>query len=166
MARYARELPAKLQRDFTGAMKLLRDPIFQKLLVELPAPAAQLHQGRRLRRPRVVRCGSCATRLATSTSRRITWTRSRPSFARIRPRCEAIRILLDRPKEWGTEALAELKAKLAAAPERFTVDTLEKAHRLRYDKELVDIISMVKHAARDEEPLLTAEERVGRAFDG
>jgi type I restriction enzyme R subunit len=24
---------------------------------------------------------------------------------------------------------------------------------------------MVKHAARDEEPLLTAEERVGRAFD-
>src|SRR5207249_9147015 len=75
------------------------------------------------------------------------------------------RILLKRPKEWGTEALTELKSKLAAAPQRFTFDALEKAHRFRYDKELVDIISMVKHAARQEEPLLTAEERVGRAFD-
>ena len=29
---------------------------------------------------------------------------------------------------------------------------------------LVDIISMVKHAAREQEPLFTAEERVDRAF--
>ena len=78
---------------------------------------------------------------------------------------EAIRILLDRPKDWSTDALAELRTKLAAAPQRFTVDVLEKAHRIRYDKALVDIISMVKHAAREEEPLLTAEERVGKVFD-
>ena len=45
------------------------------------------------------------------------------------------------------------------------MDALEKAHRLRYDKALVDIISMVKHASRDREPLLTAEERVAKAFD-
>jgi type I restriction enzyme R subunit len=30
---------------------------------------------------------------------------------------------------------------------------------------MVDIISMVKRAAHEEEPLLTAEERVGRAMD-
>jgi type I restriction enzyme R subunit len=78
---------------------------------------------------------------------------------------EAIRILLDRPKGWSTQALAELKTKLVAAPLRFTVDRLEMAHRLRYDKALVDIISMVKHAARNAEPLLTAEERVARAFN-
>jgi type I restriction enzyme, R subunit len=78
---------------------------------------------------------------------------------------QAIRILLSRPKEWNTGALTELKARLAAAPQRFTVDALERAHRLRYDKALVDIISMVKHAARNEEPLLTAEERVDRAVD-
>lgn len=34
-----------------------------------------------------------------------------------------------------------------------------------YRKALVDIISMVKHAAHDREPLLTAQERVARAFD-
>ena len=78
---------------------------------------------------------------------------------------DAIKILLNRPKDWGTEALAELKAKLLTAPQRFTVDALEKAHKLRYDKALVDIISMVKHASRDREPLLTAEERVGKAFE-
>jgi len=77
---------------------------------------------------------------------------------------EAIRILLDRPQGWSTEALTELKGKLASAPERFTVENLQMAHRIRYAKALADIISMVKHAAREEEPLLTAEERVDRAF--
>ena len=77
---------------------------------------------------------------------------------------QAIRILLDRPKDWGTKALNELRQKLATTPERFTVDLLQKAHQFRYDKALVDIISMVKHAARDQEPLLTAQERVEQAF--
>ena len=39
------------------------------------------------------------------------------------------------------------------------------AHRERYNKALVDIISMVKHAAREEEPLCTAEQRIHRVFD-
>jgi type I restriction enzyme R subunit len=86
-------------------------------------------------------------------------------FVRDNPaKVQAIRILLDRPKDWGTKALNELRQKLATTPERFTVDLLQKAHQLRYDKALVDIISMVKHAARDQEPLLTAQERVERAF--
>jgi type I restriction enzyme R subunit len=54
--------------------------------------------------------------------------------------------------------------KLAATPERFDIRNLQKAHELHYRKALVDIISMIKHAARDGEPLLTAEERVERAF--
>lgn len=35
---------------------------------------------------------------------------------------------------------------------------------MRYGKALADIISMVKHAARDVSPLYTAAERVERAF--
>jgi len=35
---------------------------------------------------------------------------------------------------------------------------------MHYHKALVDIISMIKHAAKEGEPLLTAEERVERAF--
>jgi type I restriction enzyme R subunit len=41
---------------------------------------------------------------------------------------------------------------------------LQKARAIRYDKALADIIGIVKHAARNEEPLTTAAERVDRAF--
>ena len=78
---------------------------------------------------------------------------------------EAIGILLNRPADWGTDAIGELRKKLAATRYRFTVDNLQKAHEVRYHKALVDIISMVKHAAREEEPLFTAEERVHRVLD-
>ena len=57
-----------------------------------------------------------------------------------------------------------MKTKLASAPDGFTVESLQKAHQVCYKKSLVDIISMVKHAAREQEPLLTAAERVDRAF--
>jgi type I restriction enzyme R subunit len=78
---------------------------------------------------------------------------------------EAIEILLEKPQRWSTQALTELHQKLEATPQRFTRDNLQKAHKLRYNKALVDIISMIKHAVREEEPLYTAEERVHRAFD-
>ncbi|MFQ5804006.1 MAG: type I restriction-modification enzyme R subunit C-terminal domain-containing protein [Candidatus Methylomirabilales bacterium] len=81
-------------------------------------------------------------------------------FVRENPdRIEAIRILLNRPVEFRTEHLKELRGKLAARPERFTEPNLRRA----YQNELADIISIVRHAARGE-PLLKAEERVGRAM--
>jgi len=51
------------------------------------------------------------------------------------------------------------------APEHFTLSTLQKAHEARYRKALVDVISTVKHVADEQQPLLTAEERVRRAFE-
>ncbi len=78
---------------------------------------------------------------------------------------QAIRILLDRPKDWSTHALVELRERLKAAPEQFTEERLQRAHEFRYHKPLVDVISMVKHAAREEAPLLTAAERVTRAME-
>ena len=76
---------------------------------------------------------------------------------------EAIQILLNRPQDWGTDALRELCQKLAVSPEKFTVENLQKAHANQYGKAPVEIISMVKHAADTMESLLTAEERVDRA---
>jgi type I restriction enzyme R subunit len=105
--------------------------------------------------------------------RSLAWSRHKPAdyleefakYVRENPeRVEAIQILLDRPKGWSTEALKQLRAKLSTTALRFTSENLEKAHRLRYNKALVDIISMVKHAAKEGEPLLTAIERVNRAF--
>jgi len=73
----------------------------------------------------------------------------------------AISILLERPKDWKTSVLNELTDTLKRS--NFATGELQKAHKLVY-KKLADIISMVKHAAREAEPVLTAEERVDRAM--
>ena len=78
---------------------------------------------------------------------------------------EAIRILLERPSGWSTEALKELKNKLTTSTPPFTIENLQNAHHLRYDKALVDFISMIKHAASEQNPLLTAAERAARAIE-
>jgi len=164
LARYARELPEKLRHDFAGTMKLLRGNEFQALLVSYKRPTRSF-----------IRAAGYEDEVSSEwLVRDATGREHKPedylgAFGKFvrenQSAVEAIQILLTRPKGWSTNALSELKEKLLAAPERFTVDTLERAHRLRYDKALVDIISMVKHASSKEEPLLTAEERVGRALD-
>ena len=75
---------------------------------------------------------------------------------------EAIAILLNRPQAWNTYALNELREKLKE--NYFSEYDLRKAHKIVYHKELVDIISMVKHAAKESEPLLSPEERVNKAI--
>jgi hypothetical protein len=63
------------------------------------------------------------------------------------------------------DALVALRDALKTAPEHFTDGNLERAHVATYHKALVDIISMVKHAALDTAPLLTAHERVEAAVE-
>ena len=75
---------------------------------------------------------------------------------------EAISILLNKPKDWNTKALNELKQKLKES--NYDEVDLQKAHRIVYHKDTVDIISMVKHAAKESEPLLSPEERVNQAI--
>ena len=74
----------------------------------------------------------------------------------------AISILLNKPKEWNTNALNELKQKLKES--NYDVANLQKAHKIVYHKDTVDIISMVKHAAKETEPLLSPDERVNQAI--
>jgi type I restriction enzyme R subunit len=163
VGRFARELPGKVAGEFTATLQLLRNPAFQDLLVNYPRPKKVF----------VVGYDAEDTVSSSWLIRGADGRDYKPEdylaafgrFVRENPLpIEAVRILLDRPRDWGTDALAELKQKLATTPERFTSDNLEKAHAARYHKNLVDIISMVKHAAREEEPLLTAPERVERAF--
>jgi len=163
VGRFAAGLPARLRTDFMQTMKFLRNDAFQELLVNYP------------RRKRVflrvienVDEVSSEYHVRDGTGKQYKpedYLEAFARFVRNNPaKVEAIRILLDRPKDWSTGALKELRDKLVATPERFTIALLQKAHEMRYDKALADMISMVKHAARDHEPLLTAEERVERAF--
>jgi type I restriction enzyme R subunit len=163
LAKYAKELPAQLRKDFTGAMALLRDPAFQDLLMNYP----------RAPRTFLIAYESQDTVTSEWLVRGADGKEYKPEdylfafarFVRENPiHIKAIRILLHRPREWNTAALTELRQKLAATPERFSIENLQKAHQVHYKKALVDIISMIKHAADKEQPLYTAEERVKLAF--
>ena len=163
MGSYAEGLAQNLQRDFTGTMMLLRNKDFQKLLVTYPRP------------PRVFFVAS-ETEDVVSSAWRVRGADGKEykpddylaafgEFIRQNPTpVEAVRILLGRPQEWNTAALTELRTKLLATPQRFTPEHLQKAHEIQYHKALVDIISMVKHAADEQQPLFTASERVENAF--
>lgn len=163
LGKFATDLPQVLAARFTDTMKLLRNKQLQDLLVNYKRPK------------KVFLVADSVTDEVTSEwlIRGADGKEYRPAdylaefsrFVKENPdHIEAIRILLDRPKAWSTEALSELRTKLRTTPLRFDEATLQKAHKLRYHKALADIISMVKHAAREAEPLLTAEERVDRAL--
>ena len=164
VGKYARALPRHLKDDFVDTMKLLRDKEFQDLLVNYP------------RRKKVFVRATEHEDTVTSEYliRDGKGNEYKPedyllAFTRFieenTDKVDAIGILLDHPRDWSTIALSELKDKLATAPERFTVENLQRAHELHYHKALVEIISMVKHAADEAQPLFTAEERIDRAFE-
>jgi len=163
VARFARELPKALETDFTGTMKLLRDPKFQELLESYP----------RAKRTFVNAYGYGDTVTSAWLIRDGLGHEHQPEdylalFAKYVQenvdRIDAIRILLGRKRGWSADALDELRAKLKSSPYRFTEDNLEKAFERSYGKALVDLISMVKRAALEDAPLLTATERVDRAL--
>lgn len=163
MGKYAATLPAAIKNNFDAELKRLKDEAFQELLASYQ------------RKPKLFI--SAIENQDTVTSEYLPrdgagkeykpadYLELFAAFVKANAnQVEAIRILLDKPKEWGTVALTELRNKLATTPQKFTVENLQNAHKLRYNKALVDIISMVKHAANADEQLLTAAERVSRAL--
>ncbi len=75
----------------------------------------------------------------------------------------AIEILLSRPKNWSADTLEDLRRKLKVND--FDEKDLQKAYGQVYKKPLADIISMIKHAADFQVPILTAEERVNLVME-
>lgn len=162
VARFAEELPTKLRSDFTGTMKILRDDDFLKLITGYPRAA----------RTFIVASGVTDDVESEWLIKAGVGKEYKPDdylqlfeqfIEQHTEEIRAVSILLSRPDEWGAEPLRELREKLLQAPEHFTEANLQKAFQAAHHKALVDIISMVKRAAIDATPLLTAEERVSAA---
>jgi type I restriction enzyme, R subunit len=155
---FARALPTSIENDWANTMRLLRDPSFLAFLEEYPRPKPifiEAYEARDVVTSEVV--------FRTADGRELKpndYLTAFQQFIRENPEhIEAIRILLDRPRDWSTTVLIELRNKLAERPEKFTETNLRRA----YQHQLADIISIVHHAAEDE-PLMSAEERVDRAI--
>jgi len=160
IGQYAAMLPALLKNEFTEAMKLLRDPQFQLLLTDYP----------RAKRTFWVSPGTTDEVTSERAYRFGKYDRAEDyldAFAAFvkanADKIDALNILLQRPNGWCPKALADLR--LALARNEFDVPKLQAAHERASHKALADIISMVKHAAQHQQPILTAEERVTRAMD-
>lgn len=163
LARYARGLPQAMNRDFVGTMALLKNPDFQTLLVTYPRPDRSFLKA--IEQTDHVSSVLVFRDLAGTEYKPEDYLKVFAQFVRENEaHIEAVQVLLDRPRDWSASALKELRQKLAGSRYGFTPDKLQKAHEARYKKPLVDVISMVKHAAKEEEPLFTAAERVERAF--
>lgn len=155
---FAAGLGKRLETEWAATMGVLRDPNFLAFLEKYPRPKPVFIEALEAR-------DTVTSEYAfrTSDGRSLKpddYLTAFSKFVRENPaQIEAIRILLDRPRDWSTNALAELRQKLKAQPERFSEENLRRA----YQHELADIISIVHHAAEDD-PLMSAEERVDRAI--
>ena len=163
IGRWAERLSELLTKEFTATMKILRDTGFQKLLHDYPRPKRQFFVGYGVED--TVTSGYLIRDGVGAEYKPEDYLTMFAEFVRTKhAEIDAIGVLLDRPQEWNPATLTELRNTLVAGPTRFTEKNLQKAHELHYHKALVDIISMIKHAASESAPLLSAEERVKVAF--
>jgi type I restriction enzyme R subunit len=128
VGKFARDLRDNLRKDWAGTMRVLRDANFLALLEDYPRP------------PRTVIVAHEAVDAVTSDYLfRTTDGRAlKPgdyigAFSQFvrenRVQIEALRVLLDRPSEWNTSVLNDLRLKLQTRPERFTEDNLRRAYQ-------------------------------------
>ena len=157
----AEQLGVLLKRDFGGTMAVLRNPAFQSFLTEYPRANREFIIATGVRdevtSERLIRRGDKDLRPADYL------TEFSKFVAENRAQIEALRILLEKPEGWSTEALRELRAALRQA--QFPEERVREAFTIAKHKALADIISMVQNAADEAHALLTAEERVARAIE-
>lgn len=157
IGKFASDLSSMIKNDFAETMKLLRNKDFQDLLINYERAKREFLKGYEIQ-------DEVTSERLILGEKPQDYLTSFMKFVKENPEhIIAIQILLERPKEWGTGALNELREKLRM--NKFAEKHLQEAHRLVYNKSLADIISMVKHAARHEEPIFTAEERVNLALE-
>ncbi len=158
IAAFAKNLPDALATERVATLKILTDQKFIDLLIHYPRPPKRFI--RAIEQEDIV---ASEYIFRTTDGRELKpedYITQFERFVKENPEhIEAISIVLNKPKGWNTEALKELRTSLAQQPERFTEENLRRA----YKYPLADIISMVKHAAKDE-PLLSAKERVDLAM--
>jgi len=159
MGRFAANLPQRIKADFTPTLELLRDPKFQDLLLGYPRAKRSFliayEVGDNVSSEWTFRVDDEYLKPEDYLTRFATFIQSRQS------EIEALQVLMNRPHEWRTDVLEGLRQKLRAAS--FDERDLQKASRIVHHR-LADIISLVKHAAKEEAPIYTAEERVDRVM--
>jgi type I restriction enzyme R subunit len=150
-------LESKIRNDFDNTMKIIRNKNFISYLYSYPRPPKEFWRGYEV-------LDEVTSEEMIIGEKPIDYLDTFSKFVKDNPdKILAIKILLEKPKEWKPEALTELRNKLNK--NKFTEKDLQRAHKIIYNKSLADIISMVKHAAVEQLPILTAVAKVKEGKD-
>ena len=155
MSKFAGELAKNLREKFADTMKLLRNSEFQDLLIHYERAKRVFWVGYEVH-------DTVTSRLEERYGQQPSAEDYLAAFSAFvqnkAGEIDALRILISKPEGWNPDALLTLRGKLIE--NGYDEKTLRRAHERVHRKALADLISMVKHAAREAEPLLTAAERV------
>lgn len=161
VGKFAENLPKLLIEDFIKTIKLLRDEGFQDLLKNYKRPKRtfvkayevedEVHSERLFKDS-----DSNYLKPEDYLSQFSTYVKENQK------EIEAFKIILETPSSWNTNALNDLRNQLIK--NGYPEYELRDAHKIIYDKEMIDIISMIKHAVKEEEQLLSVSERVDQGI--
>jgi type I restriction enzyme, R subunit len=160
VGKFADRFPNLIKKEFTKTMKILNNKDFQKLLVNYKRPKSTF-----------VIAYNAQDEVSSEVLFEVQEKYLKPNeylkafsefVKKNKVKMEAMKIILQKPKEWKTSVLKDLRHVLAQ--NKFAEQDLRRAHKIVYQKDLVDIISMIKHAVKEEEPILNINERVDNAI--
>lgn len=158
IGKFAGNLQSSIENDFSATMRILNDKDFQKLLVQYKKAKAFFIVAHTVQ-------DEVSSQLVFEAGEKYLkpaeYLEAFSEFVKDnREKIEAIKIILEKPKEWKTEVLKELRTVLLK--NHFPEANLKRAAQLVHKKHLPDIISLIKNAANNE-PLLEVNERVDNA---
>jgi type I restriction enzyme R subunit len=158
VGKFAAELSKQFRDSFDETMKLLRNPQFQQLLTDYP------HAKRVFWIGYDVKDEVSSRKLFGKWEKPEDYLEAFAKFVRENiNQFEALRILLKRPQDWKPDVLVQLRRVLGTND--YDEKLLRKAHERVNRKVLADLISIIKRAADDQEPLLNASERVTKVLE-
>lgn len=161
IGKFADHLPQLINKDLSSTLNILKNKDFQKLLTAYKRPPSVFyiaHEADDTVYSEVV--FNVGDKFLKPSDYLVAFT----EFVKEHKQdIEAMKVVLEKPRGWNTSVLKDLR--LLLAKNHFQESDLRNAHRLVYHKSLVDIISMIKHADKTNEPLLNINERIDKAIE-
>jgi type I restriction enzyme R subunit len=161
MDNFAGELRNLLKTNFSGTMELLTNKQFQELLVNYDRAQTPFYVAYEnvdsVVSEYVFKYNDTGLKPADYLNEFAQFIRQN------KDKIDALSILFSNPHRWSSQSLNEIRNILKR--KSFDEEQIRKAHEVTGHKAMADIISMVKNADNEINPLLTAEERVDKTIE-
>ncbi len=160
ISKYADTLRVSLHDDFSGAMSLLRNKAFQQLLTDYDRASMPFYV---TYDTQDMVSSELLFKYNDRNLKPQEYLEAFTEFVQLnKEKIEAMSVLFNSPKKWNSKALKDLRIELKKR--NFGEESLQKAHKLTGHKAMADIISIIRNADSEINPLITAEERVTRVM--